>query len=132
MLWTRVLRAGVVYFALVFGAGFTLGVVRELFLVPRLGVRTAELVEIPVMLCLAFVAAQWVVGRFSLPWAIASRLGMGITALVLLLLAELCVAVGLRGLSVSEAFVSRDPVSCTAYRIAIAAFALMPLAAWRR
>jgi hypothetical protein len=39
----RVARAGGTYFAMVFGAGFVLGLIRVPFLAPRLGVRIAEL-----------------------------------------------------------------------------------------
>lgn len=38
-------RAGLAYCGLVFGAGFVLGAVRVPFVVPRLGERVAELVE---------------------------------------------------------------------------------------
>jgi hypothetical protein len=40
---SKVLKAGALYFALVFGAGFVLGSIRVLWLVPRIGERTAEL-----------------------------------------------------------------------------------------
>ena len=40
-----ILKAGVLYFALVFGAGFVLGPFRILWLVPHFGTRTAELLE---------------------------------------------------------------------------------------
>jgi hypothetical protein len=46
----RVLKAGGLYFALVFAAGFALGPIRLLWLVPRFGARSAELMEAPVML----------------------------------------------------------------------------------
>ena len=38
-------KAGVLYFALVFAAGFALGTIRTLWVMPRLGVSTAELIE---------------------------------------------------------------------------------------
>lgn len=46
----QALKAGILYFACVFGAGFALGTARALWLVPRVGTRTAELMEMPFML----------------------------------------------------------------------------------
>jgi len=46
----RILKVGLVYFVLVFGAGFALAFVRIPLIVPRFGIRTAELMEAPVML----------------------------------------------------------------------------------
>jgi hypothetical protein len=53
----QILKAGVLYFAVIFGAGFVLGLVRILWLVPRLGTRVAELLEAPIMLVTTIVAA---------------------------------------------------------------------------
>ena len=44
------------YFALMFAAGFVLGTVRSRWIVPRLGVRTAELMEAPIMLVVSILA----------------------------------------------------------------------------
>ena len=44
------LKAAASYFALVFGAGFVLGSTRVPFLVPRVGARTAKLLQTPLML----------------------------------------------------------------------------------
>jgi hypothetical protein len=52
-----ILKAGVLYFALVFGAGFVLGTIRTLWVVPRVGTRMAELIETPIMLVVTIVAA---------------------------------------------------------------------------
>jgi hypothetical protein len=41
------MKAGVVYFALVFGAGFVLGTIRTLWVVAFFGARKAELMEMP-------------------------------------------------------------------------------------
>ena len=46
----RTIEAGVLYFALVFGAGFVFGTIRTLWVVPRVGTKTAELMETPFML----------------------------------------------------------------------------------
>src|SRR4029453_12356674 len=59
----EILGAGALYFALVFGAGFVVGFVRVLWLVPRVGERTAELLEAPLMLAVTIVAARSVVQR---------------------------------------------------------------------
>ena len=64
----RILQAGVLYFVLVFGTGFVLGAVRTIWIVPRVGARTAELVEMPIMLAASIVAARWTILRLSVPW----------------------------------------------------------------
>src|SRR5208337_4093029 len=61
----QLVKAGVLYFALVFGAGFVLGTIRTLWVVPRVGTRTAELMEMPIMLAVTIVAARWTVLRLS-------------------------------------------------------------------
>jgi hypothetical protein len=82
------MKAGVVYFALVFGAGFVLGTIRTLWVVAFFGTRKAELMEMPIMLAVTIVAARWTVLRLSVPMMWSARLGMGCIALVLTLIAE--------------------------------------------
>jgi hypothetical protein len=123
----RVLGAGALYFALVFGAGFALGAVRVLLVVPRLGARTAELIEAPLMLAATFFAASWTVRRLGVPPARKSRLGMGCIALGLLLAAEFTLVLGLRGLSLREYFSGLDPVAGTVYYALLGVFAVMPV-----
>ena len=124
---TQALKAGALYFALVFAAGFALGPIRLLWLVPRVGVRTAELMEAPVMLAAIVAAARWTIRRLALPFALSIRLGMGFVALGLLLTAEFTLVLRLRGLSVNEYLAGRDPVAGTAYYVALGIFAVMPL-----
>jgi len=123
----NVLRASALYFALAFGAGFLLGLARVLWLVPRVGVRAAELIEMPVMLVVIVFAARWVCRRFGVPRDFASRLGMGLVALALLLAAEFSFVLWLRGLTIGEYIAGRDPVAGAAYAVMLLAFALMPL-----
>lgn len=123
----RTLRAALLYFALTFGAGFLLGPLRILFLVPRLGARTAELVEIPVMIGITWLAARWVTRRFSVPPQRGPRLSLGVMAGALLLLAEFTLVLRLRGLTLEEYFATRDPISGTAYYAAVLVLVLMPL-----
>ncbi len=128
----RIVKAGVIYFALVFAAGFVLGPIRILWVVPRLGTRTAELLETPIMLVVTIVAARWVVRRLAVSAGAASRLGMGCFALVLMLGAEFTVVLGLRGLTIRQYLSSRDPVSGTVYYIVLGVFAVMPMLVQRR
>ena len=81
----QILKAGVLYFALVFGAGFALGTIRVLWIVPQFGTRLAELMEAPFMLIVTIASARWVVRRLAVPPETYRRLGIGIIALGLLL-----------------------------------------------
>ncbi len=128
----QILKAGVLYFALVFGAGFVLGPIRILWIVPRFGVRTAELMETPIMFVVVLVAARWVIRRLAVPSTWSSRLGMGCVALGLLLVAEFSLVLWLRGVSISEYFASRDPVSGAVYYVMLGVCAIMPLVLARR
>jgi ABC-type uncharacterized transport system permease subunit len=128
----KILRAGLSYFALVFAAGFLLGTIRTLFLVPRIGERNAELLEMPVMLAVTIFAARWIVRRFNIPYKIFDRLGFGFIALVLLLLVEFTLVLWLRGISISEYFATRDPVSGAVYYAMLLVFALMPIFVGRK
>ena len=61
----KILKAGAAYFAIVFVVGFALGTIRTLWLVSRLGVRAAELLEMPVMVFASFLVARWIVARMA-------------------------------------------------------------------
>jgi hypothetical protein len=121
-----ILKAGVAYFALVFGAGFALGTIRILWMAPRLGTRMAELMEAPIMLVITLVMARWVVRRLAVPPKLSSRLGMGCVALFLLLLAEFSLVLYLRGMSISDYLASRDPISATVYYAELGILTVIP------
>ena len=128
----KILKAGGLYFALVFGAGFVLGPIRILWAVPRFGERMAELMETPIMFAVTLLAARWIVRRLAVPSTPSSRLGMGCFALGLLLVAEFTLVLWLRGLSISDYLANRDPVSGTVYYVMLGVFAAMPLLVARR
>jgi hypothetical protein len=128
----RTLEAGVLYFALVFGAGFVLGAIRTLWVVPRIGTRRAELTETPIMLVVVIVASRWVVLHLLVPFVPSARLEMGAIALGLLLLAEFGFVLWVRGLSIRQYFASRDRVSGAVYYAMLGLFAIMPLFVARR
>ena len=123
----RIVKAGVLYFALVFGAGFVLGTIRTLWIVPRLGTRMSELMETPIMLVISIVAARWTVLRLAVPSVPSARLVMGGIALVLMLVAEFGFVLWLRGISIRDYLATRDPVSGTVYYVMLGVFAVMPL-----
>ena len=62
-----------------------LGAIRVLLIVPRFGTRTAELMETPIMVLVSILAARWVVRRLAVPPALATRLAIGLVALLVLL-----------------------------------------------
>jgi hypothetical protein len=125
-LTTLSIKAGLAYFALVFGAGFVLGALRVSFLVPHFGERISELSEMPVMFIVIVTAARFVTRRYAVPFSIAARLGTGLIALGLLLAAELLLAVVLQARSLADYVASRDPVSGSVYLAMLVLFAVMP------
>lgn len=113
------------YFGIVFAAGFALAFVRIPFLVPRYGARAAELIEIPVMLVVITLASRWIQRRNA--WLSGPRLmGIGGIAFVLMIAAELGVALAMSDLSLAGYVSSRDPVSGTVYLLSLVVFALAP------
>ena len=120
------------YFVFVFGAGFLLGPIRILWVVPRLGTRVAELLEAPIMFVITIMAARWIVRRLAVPSTASSRLSMGGIALGLMLIAEFTLVLWLRGLSIREYLAGRDPVAATAYYVTLGVFGVMPLLVARR
>lgn len=130
-LFTRTVAAGIAYFVLVFGAGFVLGSIRVPFLVPRLGERVAELIEMPFMLAVIWVSARFIARRFALPASMGVRLSAGLLALGLLVAAEAFLAVALQERTLAQYVASRDPVAGTVYLAMLALYALMPLVVGR-
>jgi hypothetical protein len=123
----RTIKAGIAYFALVFGAGFVLGSIRVPFLVPRLGERMAELIEMPFMLIVIVLAARFIVRRVASPPTALVRLGIGGIALGLLLAAEIVLAIAIQDRSLGDYVASRDPVSGSVFLALLVIFAVMPL-----
>lgn len=122
----RTFRASLVYFAFVFGAGFALGSIRVPFLVPRMGVRYAELLEMPFMFLAVLVSARYIVSRYQLAPGASVRLSVGLIALALLLAAELLLNTLILRQSLAEYVASRDPISGAAYLFMLGLFAVMP------
>jgi len=122
---TPVLRSVLQYFGIVFATGFALGIARTLWLVPAFGERTAELLEMPVMIAASVLAARWVLRRHPEP-RLGRRLAIGGIALGLLVLAELAVVFWVRKQTFGQYLEHRDPIAGAAYLVALAIFALAP------
>ena len=122
----RLFKSAVLYFALVLVTGFALGSIRVPFLVPRLGERYAELLEMPIMFMAIVLAARYVIRRFALTASLSVRLRVGFAALFMSVVAELLLAAALQGRSVAQYIASRDPVSGSVYLVMLLLFALMP------
>ena len=121
------LRAAGIYFVIVFGAGFLLGILRVLFIVPATGDRAAELLELPIMVAIVAVVARLIVRRYAAAIRRTSQwLQVGGIALACMIAAEVGVGVVLRGMSVWDALFARDPLSGIAYYLALTFLALAP------
>ena len=125
----RILKAALLYFAIVFGTGFVLGTIRTLWIVPRVGTRAAELMETPIMFVVIIIAARATARKFLASSTRTARLVAGCIALVLMLVAEFGLVLWLRGISIRQYLATRDPISGTAYYLMLAVFAIMPLLA---
>jgi hypothetical protein len=122
----KIIKPAFLYFIIVFGIGFVLGTIRTLWIVQQFGARAAELMEMPIMLIAIFVVARWIVQHFAQP-VLSRWLAIGFLALAFLLTVEFTVVLSLQGLTLSEYFTKRDPVSGTAYAICLGLFATAPL-----
>jgi hypothetical protein len=100
-------RAGLLYAGAVFAAGFALGVLRVLLLVPRLGEVASVLLELPVMLALSWILCGRVLRRIRVPSEASARVQMGGVALLVLWVAEavMLVVLGTPVAEVPAAFV---------------------------
>ncbi|MCT4366913.1 MAG: hypothetical protein N3Z28_04485 [Synechococcaceae cyanobacterium MAG-AL2] len=123
---SKTIRAALVYFAIVLGTGFVLGVFRVPVLVPRIGERWAELVEMPIMAAVIFFAAGYLLRRYPEICSPGRSLVAGFLALALSVAAELGLALLLQDRSLAEFIASRDKVSGSVYIALLFVFAIMP------
>ena len=122
----QMLKAGTVYFLIVVGAEFVLEVIRLQVVALHVGERLAEMLEIPNVLLATIIGARWIVDRFTLPPLPGIRLGVGLVALMLLLIVEGTVILPLHGLTVSEYLAGRDSVVGVAPLGALGVLTVMP------
>lgn len=85
---TAALRAAVAYVLIVFAAGAVLGTLRTYLIAPIVGESWAVLLELPIMLVIAWSASRTVIDRSALPRRTGPAIAMGAAALAMLLVAE--------------------------------------------
>lgn len=130
------IRLSLLYFSLVFVAGCLIGSIRVPFLQPVLGVRYAELLEMPVMVVVMWQAAQltlWQLEGCNEKGAFTTPMLVGVFALGWLVVMELGASAILQGgwwSGFRVFFVQRDPVSGPVYALALLAYAIMPWYIW--
>ena len=122
----KTIAAAGVYFAIVLGTGFVLGVFRVPLLVPRIGERWAELAEMPVMAIVIYLAAGFIFRHFPHIRHPARTIATGFLVLALSIAAELGLALVVQSQSLTEFILSRDRVSGAVYLALLLVFALMP------
>ncbi|TFU05740.1 hypothetical protein EUV02_01550 [Polymorphobacter arshaanensis] len=123
----RTLVAALVYFAVVFAAGFVFGIVRTLLLMPRIGALPAVMIEAPLILAVSWLVCGRVLAHWAVPPQWPWRLLMSATAFALLIAAEMALARVLNGSSPAEFVAS---YTGAAARLGLAAqllFAVVPL-----
>lgn len=118
--------AALLYFAIVFGAGFVLGPIRVLWLEPSLGPLVATACEAPFLLA-AIVAAARRVPRVMRLSRDSTSLGLvGLGALLLQQIADFAVGIGLRGLTASQQLAHFVTPEGLIYAGLLATFVAMP------
>lgn len=126
---SKTIRAGFIYFAIVLGTGFILGMFRVSFLVPRIGERWAELAEMPIMAVVIFFSAGYLLRRFPEICTPGRSLVAGFLALLLSVATdatELALATVLQNRTLAEFISSRDKISGSVYIALPIVFAFMP------
>jgi hypothetical protein len=121
------LRAGALYFIVVFAAGWVFGPVRQLLVVPRVGEAIGVLLEAPLMLLTMILAARWTMRRLAVSPKLVTRAAAGLVALGLLIVAELAGARWLRGLSLRDYLAYFASVPGTISLLLFFLFAAMPV-----
>ncbi len=122
----RCIKMAVVYFAIVFATGFAFGVLRVMFFEPHLGIRRAQLLEMPLMFAVMVLTAVRLFRRGKDQYSPAELFAIGGLALGLLVAAELIGVLALRGISISQYIAEQDSVSGTVYGFMLLLFAVMP------
>jgi hypothetical protein len=122
----KILAAALLYFLVVFGVGFLVGPVRVLYVEPRVGTIAAVMLEAPILLVAMVMGARYAVRWSGVPWSTSALLSVGVIALALQQIADVAVAVLLRGMSVGDHLRQFATTPGMIYAALLFAFAVMP------
>ncbi|MEJ1162015.1 hypothetical protein [Prosthecomicrobium sp. N25] len=128
----RAVRAGLLYFAAAFAAGWMLGPLRELLIVPRWGRPIGLLADAPLILGASFLAARALLARRAPPFGRGERAAMGLVALAALLAGEDAVTRALEGTSIFAKWTGGGLAEGLAGFGLPLVFAVLPLVVGRR
>jgi hypothetical protein len=122
----RILKAGAIYFLLLFAIGWILGPIRELWAVPRFGRIAALLMEAVFMLIAMIISARWVMRRFDVHPTLGSTIPVGLVAFGILVPAEIAGVLWVRELSLHEYLESFMTAPGVTSAVMFLLFAAMP------
>jgi hypothetical protein len=123
-----ILLCAAAYFAIVFAAAFALGAVRVTMIAPRTGALPAVLIEVPIVLAIAWGVCRRLIGFFRLPATASARLQMGGAAFALLMAMEAAVSVFGLGRTLADDLNAFKTAAGFAGLLGQIGFALVPLA----
>ena len=123
---TRI-KAPFLYFILVYLAAFALGTVREFLITPAVGLTSALLIQMPVMVVVSYFAARFVLDRTPETKTPGDHLFVGCAAFMLLIMAEEAMTRILQGISIFTLWADFEPLAATANIVGLGLFMLMPL-----
>lgn len=121
-----VLKAGALYFAMVFVAAFAFGTVRTLLLEPALGETVAVAIETPFLVIVMFLAARLVLRRVGVARTVGALLPVGLFGLLLQQIAEFALVLA-AGETIAQHIAYLQTPAGLIYLAALAVFVLMPL-----
>lgn len=107
----RIVKAGSLYFLIVFAVAWVLGPLREFVIAPRWGRAAGILFEAPFLMAAMILAARWVIRRYAIPRTFPARAAIGGLGLGILLVAEVAGVLLARRMSLEEYMASFDTVS---------------------
>jgi hypothetical protein len=114
---------GVRYGTAMFGVGFVLGTVRQLFILPHTGLTGALAIEVPIIVAMSVLVAKWIVVRRDTSFG---YLVTGIAGLATLFAAEELLSRLLNGRSVFAVWADFSAAASVINTCGLALFTLMP------